>query len=101
MRILTPAFVERYTGKLLNIHPSLLPHFPGKQAYLDAYNANVFKSGVTVHYVDEGVDTGEIILQDTFVRKEGDSIDDFIKRGQELEYKVTNEVSPSHSKQIQ
>lgn len=63
MRILSPVFVRAYAGKILNIHPSLLPSFGGAHAHRDvlAYGAKV--SGCTVHFVDEGMDTGPIILQ--------------------------------------
>ena len=63
MRLLSPAFVAAYRHRILNIHPSLLPAFPGvdAQAQALAYGVRVF--GVTVHFVDEGVDTGPIVLQ--------------------------------------
>ena len=63
MRILSPFFVKHYAGKVVNIHPSLLPAFPGKDAQAQAIDAGATMSGVTVHYVDEGVDTGPIIDQ--------------------------------------
>lgn len=63
MRILSPEFVRRYEGRLMNIHPSLLPSFPGAHAHRDALNYGVKVSGCTVHFVDEGTDSGPIILQ--------------------------------------
>ena len=63
MRILSPEFVRRYEGRLMNIHPSLLPAFPGAHAHRDALNYGVKVSGCTVHFVDEGTDSGPIILQ--------------------------------------
>mgnify|MGYP001197849672 FL=1 len=63
MRILTPSFVEPWAGRILNIHPSLLPDFPGAHAHRDAIAAGVSKSGCTVHFVDSGMDTGPIIMQ--------------------------------------
>ena len=63
MRILSPNFVRRYEGRLMNIHPSLLPSFPGAHAHRDALNYGVKISGCTVHFVDEGTDSGPIILQ--------------------------------------
>ena len=63
MRILSPNFVRRYEGRLMNIHPSLLPSFPGAHAHRDALNYGVKVSGCTVHFVDEGTDSGPIILQ--------------------------------------
>ena len=64
MRILTPSFVKPWAGRLLNIHPSLLPDFPGTHAHRDAIEAGVTKSGCTVHFVDSGMDTGPIIAQE-------------------------------------
>ena len=63
MRLLSPQFVARWEGKILNIHPSLLPDFPGAHAHRDVIASGVDKSGCTVHYVDAGMDTGEIIAQ--------------------------------------
>jgi phosphoribosylglycinamide formyltransferase-1 len=64
MRILSPAIVRAYRGRLVNIHPALLPAFPGAHAIRDALRHGVRLSGVTVHFVDEGVDTGPIIAQE-------------------------------------
>jgi phosphoribosylglycinamide formyltransferase-1 len=63
MRVLSPAFIERYAGRILNIHPSLLPAFPGLNAQRQALEAGVSVSGCTVHWVDAGVDSGPIVLQ--------------------------------------
>jgi phosphoribosylglycinamide formyltransferase-1 len=63
MKVLPANFVSALKGKLINIHPSLLPEFKGAHAVRDALAAGATKTGVTIHYVDEGVDTGEIIVQ--------------------------------------
>ena len=63
MRILGPEFLRRYPGRVLNIHPALLPAFPGLHAQRQALEYGVKVSGCTVHLVDEGVDTGPILLQ--------------------------------------
>jgi phosphoribosylglycinamide formyltransferase-1 len=63
MKILPPVFVNRYRGKLVNLHPSLLPQFPGAHAVRDALAAGATKTGSTIHLVDEGVDTGRILMQ--------------------------------------
>lgn len=63
MKVLPTNLVSALKGKLINIHPSLLPEFKGAHAVRDALAAGVSKTGVTIHYVDEGVDTGEIIVQ--------------------------------------
>lgn len=63
MRILSPIFVDAFPGQIINIHPSLLPQFPGAHAVRDAIEAGAAVTGCTVHFIDEGVDTGEIIAQ--------------------------------------
>jgi phosphoribosylglycinamide formyltransferase-1 len=63
MRILSPAYVRAFAGRALNIHPSLLPAFPGLHAQRQALEHGARVSGATVHFVDEGVDTGPIVLQ--------------------------------------
>ena len=61
MHLLTPAFLDRFPGAIVNIHPSLLPAFPGAHPIEDALAAGVAETGATVHYVDEGIDTGPVI----------------------------------------
>lgn len=63
MRVLSPTFTARYAGRILNVHPSLLPLFPGLHAQQQALAAGVNESGCTVHFVDAGVDTGATIVQ--------------------------------------
>lgn len=63
MRILTPVFVRHFAGRIMNIHPALLPSFPGAHAHRDVLAYGVKVSGCTVHFVDEGTDSGPIILQ--------------------------------------
>jgi len=63
MHLLTRPFLERFPDRIVNVHPSLLPEFPGAQAIADALAAGVDTTGVTVHYVDEGLDTGTVIRQ--------------------------------------
>lgn len=64
MHLLTAVFLERFPNRIVNVHPSLLPAFPGARAIADALTAGVETTGVTVHYVDEGLDTGEVIRQE-------------------------------------
>jgi phosphoribosylglycinamide formyltransferase-1 len=66
MELLSPAFVQHYAGRLINVHPSLLPSFAGLHAIQQAIDYGVRVMGVTVHFVDEGVDTGPIIVQEAF-----------------------------------
>lgn len=63
MRLLTPGFIATYRGRMMNIHPALLPSFPGVDAQKQAWNYGVKVSGCTVHFVEEGMDAGPIILQ--------------------------------------
>jgi phosphoribosylglycinamide formyltransferase-1 len=64
MQLLTPEFLERFPRRIVNVHPSLLPDFPGTRAIADAVEAGVERTGVTVHVIDDGVDTGRIIAQE-------------------------------------
>jgi phosphoribosylglycinamide formyltransferase-1 len=64
MHLLTPVFLDRFRDRIVNVHPSLLPQFPGGRAIADALDAGVDTTGVTVHYVDEGLDTGTVIRQE-------------------------------------
>lgn len=87
MRILSGNFLRHYP-RVVNIHPSLLPAFQGKDAPRRAFEAGVPFSGATLHYVDEGIDTGTIIAQEKFPRLKHDTLDDFIARGKEVEYRL-------------
>lgn len=73
MRLLSPLFVEAFPGRIVNIHPSLLPAFPGLDAQRQAIEAGAERSGCTVHFVDELLDHGEIILQKEVAVLEGDT----------------------------
>lgn len=64
MHLLRPCFLERFPGRVVNVHPSLLPAFPGTRAVAEAVEAGVAETGVTVHVVDEGVDTGPVLRQE-------------------------------------
>lgn len=92
MRLLTPWFVRKYPKKLINIHPSYLPEFPGAHAIRDAYVAKVRETGVTVHFVDEGTDTGPIILQEKVPIHIGENIEAVEARVHDLEYKIYPEA---------
>ena len=80
MRILSPTFVQAYRGKILNIHPSLLPSFVGLQAQEQALLKGVKYTGCTVHFVDEGMDTGPIISQAVVPVYEEDTVNTLSKR---------------------
>ena len=85
MRILTPNFVWRYPNRIINIHPSLLPAFPGALAYAQAFERGTKIVGVTSHYVTENLDQGPIIFQDSFKVNPEDSLESIKKKGQKLE----------------
>jgi phosphoribosylglycinamide formyltransferase-1 len=80
MRIISPEFIAKYKNKILNIHPALLPSFPGLHAQKQALDYGVKYSGCTVHFVDSGVDTGPIILQEIIPVKDGDTEESLSKR---------------------
>ena len=85
MRILTPNFVWRYPNRIINIHPSLLPAFPGAYAYIQAYERGAKIIGCTAHFVTEDLDQGPIIYQESFKVSTSDTLDTIKKKGQELE----------------
>ncbi|MEV5115381.1 phosphoribosylglycinamide formyltransferase [Peribacillus frigoritolerans] len=86
MRLIGPTLLQKYSQRIVNIHPSLLPCFPGKDAIGQAFDAGVKETGVTVHYVDDGMDTGPVIAQKTVPILEGDTRDILQKRIQEMEH---------------
>jgi formyltetrahydrofolate deformylase len=85
MRILTPNFVWRYPKRIINIHPSLLPAFPGAYAYVQAYERGAKIIGCTAHFVTEDLDQGPIIHQESFKVSTSDTLDTIKRKGQELE----------------
>ena len=85
MRILSPNFVWRYPNRIINIHPSLLPAFPGALAYAQAYERGTKIVGVTSHYVTENLDQGPIIFQDSFKVDPNDTLEKIKTKGQKLE----------------
>ncbi|HJJ22543.1 MAG TPA: formyltetrahydrofolate deformylase [Nitrosopumilus sp.] len=85
MRILSPNFVWRYPNRVINIHPSILPAFPGALAYAQAYERGTKIVGVTAHYVTENLDQGPIIFQDSFKVDPNDSLEKIKTKGQRLE----------------
>jgi phosphoribosylglycinamide formyltransferase-1 len=88
MRLLSPGFVRAYRGRILNVHPSLLPAFPGLEAQRQALEAGVKVSGATVHLVDEGLDTGPILAQEAVPVLQGDTVDDLSARILEAEHRI-------------
>lgn len=86
MRILTPSFVQKWRGRLLNIHPSLLPKYKGIHAQKDALESGDTESGCTVHFVDENVDTGAIIVQEIVPVIKGDTVESLSERILKVEH---------------
>ncbi|MDE1726654.1 MAG: phosphoribosylglycinamide formyltransferase [Thaumarchaeota archaeon] len=88
MRIMSPEFIKKYQGRIINIHPAILPAFPGLHSQRQAIEHGVKYSGCTVHFVDEGVDTGPIILQAIVKVKDGDTEESLSKRILEQEHRI-------------
>ncbi|MED0665123.1 phosphoribosylglycinamide formyltransferase [Bacillus badius] len=88
MRLIGETLLDAYRGKIVNIHPSLLPAFPGKDAIGQAFNARVKIAGVTVHFVDEGMDTGPIIDQESVRMAEDETRESLQKKIQEVEHQL-------------
>lgn len=89
MQLLTPSFLDRFPDRIVNVHPSLLPEFPGAQAIDDALAAGVETTGVTVHYVDEGLDTGAVIRQEPIPVEPRETL---VERIHAVEHRVLPEV---------
>ena len=92
MRILTPWFVGHWKGRLVNIHPSLLPDFPGAHAHRDVLSAGVTVTGCTVHLVDEGVDTGPILAQQSIPVKSNDDAESLQDRVKQVEHSLYPQI---------
>lgn len=92
MRILSPSFIHRFPDRILNIHPSLLPAFPGAHAVENALDHGVIVTGVTVHFVDEKVDHGPIVAQVPVEVETGDTIESLHARIQVEEHKIYPKV---------
>ncbi|MGK7345538.1 MAG: phosphoribosylglycinamide formyltransferase [Candidatus Nitrospinota bacterium M3_3B_026] len=92
MRILSPEFLSRMGGWVINIHPALLPSFPGLDAQKQALDAGVRITGATVHFVDEGVDTGPIITQAAVPVEPGDTVETLSARILEKEHEIYPEA---------
>lgn len=88
MRILRSGFLRTFANRVVNIHPALLPAFPGLEAWKQALDYGVKVTGVTVHFVDQGIDTGPIIAQETVPVLPGDTPETLHARIQEVERKI-------------
>lgn len=88
MRLIGPGLLQAFEGKMMNIHPSLLPAFPGLNAMEQALEAGVKVTGVTIHYVDEGMDTGKIIAQEAVTITDDMTTNDLRKAVQQIEHEL-------------
>ncbi|MDQ0352461.1 phosphoribosylglycinamide formyltransferase-1 [Alkalibacillus filiformis] len=88
MRIVSLTLLKPYEGRIVNVHPSLLPKFPGKDAIAQALDAEVTKTGVTVHYIDEGVDTGPIISQEVVEVTKQDTYETLQQKIRQVEHEL-------------
>lgn len=86
MKILSKDFISHYENRIINIHPALLPSFKGKDGIKDAFHYGVKVTGVTVHYVDSGVDTGKIIAQAPVIVEDTDTLETLEEKVHEVEY---------------
>jgi phosphoribosylglycinamide formyltransferase 1 len=89
MYLLTPAFLERFPDRIVNVHPSLLPQFPGSRAIEDVLAAGVATTGVTVHLVDEGLDSGPVVRQEPVPVEPRETL---VERIQAVEHRLLPEV---------
>lgn len=88
MRLLTPFFVKKYSKKIFNVHPSLLPSFKGMQGIKDAFTYGAKTTGATVHFVDEKMDHGPIILQEAIKIAEDDTLESLTEKVHKLEHRI-------------
>ena len=92
MRLVHPSFVRRFPNRIINLHPALLPAFPGTTSIADALDYGAKVTGVTVHFVDEGVDTGPIIMQEPVAVEDGDTVETLAARIHEVEHRLLPET---------
>lgn len=88
MRLLTPYFIKNYPNKIINVHPSLLPSFKGAAGIKDAFTYGVKQTGVTVHFVNEKMDNGPIIMQDTVKINEDDTLEILTDKIHRVEHRI-------------
>ncbi|EFG49956.1 phosphoribosylglycinamide formyltransferase [Aerococcus viridans ATCC 11563 = CCUG 4311] len=101
MRIIGQTLLEAFDNRIINIHPSLLPLYPGKQGIQDAFDAGAKETGVTVHLVDEGIDTGTILAQEKVVIDPDDTIESLEEKLHAVEHVLYPEVIQTYIKNLQ
>lgn len=104
MRMLSPAFLKTFAkwhgdaSQVVNIHPSILPNYPGVDSIRRAYQDEVFETGVTIHLVDEGMDTGRILQQESLIIDPQESLESFSQRMHQLEHRMYSSFLESLTK---
>lgn len=88
MKIISDYLLKKYSNRIINIHPAYLPNYPGAHGIKDAFDDNAIETGVTIHYVDSGIDTGKIIYQEKIVIEKNWSLSELEDKVHELEYKI-------------
>lgn len=92
MRIIGPTLLKAFPKRMINIHPSLLPSFPGLHGIQEAYDYGVKVTGITIHYIDEGVDTGPIIMQAAVDVSSSKTVEEWEEKIHQLEHVVYPKV---------
>ncbi|MFD1421131.1 phosphoribosylglycinamide formyltransferase [Lactiplantibacillus songbeiensis] len=95
MRIIGPTLLAAYPHHIINLHPALLPKFPGRHGIEDAFAAGVTETGVTIHYIDAGIDTGQIIAQRTVPVEAADTVETLATRIHQVEHQFYPDVLQS------
>jgi len=86
MRLLSPDFIDSFPDHIVNVHPSLLPKYPGTHGIEDGFNSGDMELGITIHRVDHGLDTGPVIMQKSFIRRKNEVLHEIESRVHELEH---------------
>lgn len=92
MKLLTPVLIDAFSNRIINIHPALLPKYPGTDGIGDSFRSTDRELGITIHRVDYGMDTGPIIRQDSFIRSGEESLEEIAQKIHALEHKNYPEV---------
>lgn len=92
MRLLSSYLVDKWENKIINIHPALLPKHPGAHGIEDSFNSGDIELGVTIHYVDAGMDTGPIIYQESFTRRENETLESAEEKIHKIEHRIYPEI---------
>lgn len=92
MRLINPLLIDKYRKRIVNIHPALLPKYPGTHGIEESFNSGDNELGITIHYVDEGMDTGPVIMQKSFLRNGDEPIEEIEKKIHSIEHIYYPEV---------